>query len=56
MAVLADHYGVLLSPCRPYHPEEKGKESHIFKVNIAEAGTLQSMLEKISNKKAVIVL
>ena len=22
---LADHYGVLLSPCRPYHPEEKGK-------------------------------
>lgn len=22
---LADHYGVLLSPCRPYQPQEKGK-------------------------------
>ena len=32
------------------------KKSHIFKGNIAEAGTLQSMLEKISNKKAVIVM
>lgn len=32
------------------------KKSHIFKGNIAEAGTLQSMLEKISNKKAVVVM
>lgn len=32
------------------------KKSHIFKGNIAEAGTLQSMLEKISDKKAVVVM
>ena len=32
------------------------KKSHIFKGNIAEAGTLQSMLEKKSNKKAVVVM
>jgi transposase len=32
------------------------KKSHIFKGNIAEAGTLQSMLEEISNKKAVVVM
>jgi transposase len=32
------------------------KKSHIFKGNIAKAGTLQSMLEKISNKKAVVVM
>ena len=32
------------------------KKSHIFKGNIAEAGTLQSMLENIGNKEAVVVM
>ena len=32
------------------------KKSHIFKGNVGEASTLESMLEKLSNKKAIVVL